>query len=99
VLFVRLMRKPLDCRSDASLAGSYRTLFFLRVAFSQMCSLVGFVAFFLTENPAMYPLGVVFSAAGYATFAPTAARLERDQQDLHAAGCARSLVHALRSPT
>jgi hypothetical protein len=96
VLVVRFVPRPLDCRSDASLAASYRSRFFLRLAFAQAAALCGFVAFFLTADPAMYPLGLVFSAAGFASLAPTAAHLHADQQQLDMAGCGRSLVRALR---
>jgi hypothetical protein len=96
VLLVRFVRRPLDCRSDASLADSYRSRLFLRLAFSQAAALCGFAAFFLTANPAMYPLGLVFSAAGFASLAPTAAHLNADQQELNGAGCGRSLTLALR---
>ena len=96
VLLVRFVPRPLDCRSDASLADSYRSRFFLRLAFAQAAALCGFVAFFLTANPAMYPLGLVFSAAGFVSLAPTAAHLNADQQELNRAGCGRSLVLAVR---
>lgn len=98
VLAARYVRRPLDCRSDARLAETYRQRFFLRIAFANSAALVGFTTFFLTSNPAVYPLALVFSAVGYAHLAPTAAHLETDQQDLQATGCARSLVAALRSP-
>lgn len=96
VLLVGFVPRPLDCRSNASLAASYRSRFFLRLAFAQAAALSGFVAFFLTANPAMYPLGLVFSAVGFASLAPTAAHLHVDQQQLDMAGCGRSLVPALR---
>jgi hypothetical protein len=95
VLLARFVPRPLDCHSDASLAGSYRSRFFLRLAFAQGAGLCGFVAFFLTAHPAMYPLALIFSAAGYISLAPTAARLDADQQALDI-GCGRSLVLALR---
>ncbi|MGH9113709.1 MAG: hypothetical protein ACRDZN_15635 [Acidimicrobiales bacterium] len=94
VLLARFVPRPLNCHSDASLAGSYRSRFFL--AFAQGAALCGFVAFFLTANPAMYPLALIFSAAGYVSLAPTAARLDADQQALGIGGCGRSLVLALR---
>lgn len=96
VLFVRYWPLPLVCRSDVTLAGSYRSRLFLRMAFAHMAALSGFAAFFLTANPAMYPLALVFAAAGYASLAPTATHLEADQQALADLGCARSLVAAVR---
>jgi hypothetical protein len=97
LIVVRFWRGPLDCGSDASLAASYRTRLFLRLAFANSAALVGFVGFFLTGIGLLYPLGMVFSIAGYASFLPTAAHLERDQEDLLDNGCGRSLVTALRT--
>jgi hypothetical protein len=97
LLLVRFVPRPLDCSSDVTLAASYVTRFFLRLGFSEAAGLVGFVGFFLTANPAMYPLGLAFTAVGFAWLAPTAAHLEADQEDLHAAGCSRSLVAAVRA--
>ena len=52
--------RPLDCGSDAALAASYRTRFFLRIALA----LLGFVGFLLTGNPAVYPIGAAFHGGG-----------------------------------
>lgn len=82
IVLSRVVPRPLDCRSEAALAASYRTRFFVRVAFAQAAALCGLATFFVTTNPAMYPLGVAFAAVGYLTFVPTAARLESEQQEL-----------------
>jgi hypothetical protein len=84
--------RPLDCGSDAALAASYRTRFFLRIALA----LLGFVGFLLTGNPAVYPIGAAFTVVGFARLAPTAGNLARDQQELGRTGCPRRLVAALR---
>lgn len=97
LLVVHFWRRPLDCADDARLAASYRTRFFLRLAFAESAALVGFVAFLLTGNGLMYPLGLAFSLAACPSFLPTAGRLEREQEELTDNGCARSLVAALRS--
>lgn len=94
----RVIVKPLDCASDVALAGSYRTTFFLRIAFSESIALVGFVAFILTGNGALYWLALVPTAVGFARAAPTAGNLDRAQEALAVAGCGRSLVTALQSP-
>jgi hypothetical protein len=96
VLIVWFLRRPLDCASDAALAGSYRTRFFVRVAFADVPALVGFAVSAPTLNPAMYPLGLAFTAIGFARLAPTAGRLATDQRELDRSGCGRSLVRALR---
>jgi len=46
----RTIERDLDCSSDESLATSYRTRFFLRMASAQAASLVGFVGFFMVGN-------------------------------------------------
>lgn len=94
----RRIEQPLSCESDAKLAGTYRTRFFLRVAFAEAVALFGFVAVFLTGVFWLYPLAVVFTAVGFARLAPTAGNLTKDQQELYAAGCGRSLVAALATP-
>jgi F0F1-type ATP synthase membrane subunit c/vacuolar-type H+-ATPase subunit K len=46
-LFIsRLVERPLDCSDTGALLVSYRTRFFLRIAFAEAAALVGFVGFF-----------------------------------------------------
>lgn len=92
----RSFDRPLDCSSDQALAGSYRTRFFLRLAFSEVAALVGFVLSILSGSLLPYVVGMVGTLAGFARLAPTTAHLEADQQALTVAGCGRSLVPALR---
>jgi hypothetical protein len=92
------IERPLDCTDPARLAGSYRTRFFLRIAFSEVAALFGFVGFFLTYERWVYPVGAVIALLGFARAAPTASHLRDDQQTLVASGCSLSLVSALRSP-
>jgi hypothetical protein len=96
LLVASAWRRPLDCASDAALGSSYRRRFFLRIAFAECGSLLGFVGFILTGNPAVYPAGAVFTVIGFALLAPTAGNLARDQEELGRTGCRRSLVTALR---
>lgn len=91
----RIFDPQLDCADDDHLAASYRTRFFMRVAFSETVSLVGFVGFILSNTGWLYALGAMFTATGYYRLAPTAAHLANDQVNLAAAGCQRSLVKAL----
>lgn len=88
--------RPLDCSSDQVLAGSYRTRFFLRLAFSEIAALVGFVLSILSGSVLPYFIGMLGTLAGFARLAPTAAHLEADQQVLTGQGCVLSLVAALR---
>jgi hypothetical protein len=94
----RLVRRPLDCSTDVTLAASYGARFFAQAAFAESTVLLGFVTFFLTGNSGMYALGLAFTAVGFVRLAPTAGNLERAQQELGAEGCGRSLVAALRHP-
>jgi hypothetical protein len=93
----RAFERPLDCASEAALAQTYRTRFFMRVAFAQSAALFGFVAVFVVGPVWLYLLGAAFTAVGYARVAPTRANLAADQQRLAEQGCAGSLVAALRT--
>lgn len=94
----KVFERPLDCTSDASLAGSYRTRFFLRIAFAEAIALFAFVFYFLTGPLWIYYVGAAIALARMLPQAPTSAALVRDQDDLTARGCSRSLVSALRHP-
>ena len=94
----RFVERDLDCSDDRSLASSYTTRFFLRLAFGESAALAGFVGFILCGNPLVYVLGLVLAAVGFRRAAPTSRNLAEDQDRLRAAGCGRSLVGALRTP-
>lgn len=90
------VERPLDCEDDAKLAESYRKRFFLRLAFSEVAALLGFVGFFLIYAWWPYVIGAAITALGFRRAAPTSARLAMDQDALAAQGCQRSLISALR---
>lgn len=92
----QVIPKPLSCDR---LGDSYRTRFFLRLAFAESAALVAFVAVLLTGHVELYFLGALATAIGFARAAPSRGNLERDQQELHLAGCAKSLLAAVRVPT
>jgi len=92
------VERPLICGDDQSLAASYRTRFFLRIAFAGVAALLGFVGFFLTYAWWTYPIGVVITAVGFHRAAPTAVHLAADQDQFSAHGCGRSLLRSLRQP-
>jgi hypothetical protein len=95
----RVVEKPLDCATDALLAASYRTRLFVRIAFGEGIALFGFVAVFQGAPLWLYYAGAAVSLIWFWTrAAPTRAALARDQQELNASGCSRSLVAALRGP-
>ncbi len=95
-LSVRRVERPLPCGEGESLAKSYINRFFLRMAFAEAPALTGFVAYLLTGSGWQYPLGALFAAIGLWRLAPTKTHLAEDEERLREAGCARSLVAALR---
>ena len=98
LLLPSLIRRPLDCASAETLSQSYRTRFFLRLAFAESAALVGFVGVFLAERWWLYAIGVAFTSVGFARLAPTEASLSRDQDALSTAGCGLSLKEVLLEP-
>jgi F0F1-type ATP synthase membrane subunit c/vacuolar-type H+-ATPase subunit K len=94
----RFAEKPLDCTTDSALANSYRTRFFLRIAFAETVALFAFVFVFIGAAKWIYAAGAAVALFRFWTSAaPTRTALARDQQRLNAAGCTRSLVAALRT--
>jgi hypothetical protein len=94
----RMIERPIDCASDRSLAGSFRTRLFVRIAFAQAIALFAFVLYFIQGPRWIYYAGAVIAIARLLTQAPTPAALVRDQDELSANGCSRSLIAALRHP-
>lgn len=88
--------RPLACEDDARLAKSYTQRLFLRIALAEAAALAGFVGYLVTGSWGIYVLGAFFTALGFARLAPTTAHLRADEERLRDAGCARSLVAALR---
>lgn len=97
-LLGRRLEKPLEGTSDVTLASSYRSRFFLRVAFAEVAALAGFIAFFETYQWWAFPAGALFTVIGLRRAAPTTARLARDQERLTAVHCEHRLVDALLLP-
>jgi hypothetical protein len=77
---------------------AYRTRFFLRIAFAESGALLGYVGFFLTENPLVYLVGLLPAVLGFAMSAPTRANLEREDQAMAARGCRFTIYRALLIP-
>lgn len=94
----RVAETRLDCADDLQLAVSYRTRFFLRIAFSESAALFGFVGFFIASVWWVYPFGAAIAFVRFARAAPTRSNLRRDQERLNDRGCFRSLVTALAAP-
>lgn len=94
----RTLPRPLDCTTPATLAASYQTRFFLRIAFAETCALAAFVVFVALGPGWVYAVGLAFAMVGFAAAAPAQANLRADQDSLSTTGCTLSLVAALRSP-
>ncbi|MDQ1509645.1 MAG: hypothetical protein QOG50_1489 [Actinomycetota bacterium] len=90
----RMFERPMPCDS---LAGYFRTRMFLRLAFANSIALFGFVFAFTAMSGWLYYFGLALSVPGLVRAAPTRAALIREQDELTARGCNRSLVSALRS--
>jgi hypothetical protein len=98
VLPVRTTARPLDCSSPRALAVSYRTRFFLRVAFAVSPALCAFCIAYIGAPIWTYYATLAFSLFQLATAVlPTRASLARDQAKLDSAGCHLSLVDALNA--
>lgn len=95
---VRVLPVGLDGADELALARSWRSRFFGRCTASILPSLAGFAGFALSGVPALYPLGLAFTAAGLAVSGPFHATLVRDQEHLAIDGCVIPLVPALRHP-
>ena len=67
----RVIQRPLDGTSDANLASTYRTRFFLRIAFGNVPALVAFVASFAAGEYLLYLLGCAFSVVAFVYAAPS----------------------------
>lgn len=91
----RVLGPPLDLTSPATLAGTYRTRFFLRMALGETPALLGFVGFFVYDWW-LYPLGLAFTAVGFAYAAPSVRNLAADQERINAQGSSLRIVPALR---
>jgi F0F1-type ATP synthase membrane subunit c/vacuolar-type H+-ATPase subunit K len=99
IVVTQVADRPLDCTSPATLASSYRTRFFLRLAFAEGVALLGFVFSFTSQNAWVYLPAAAFTLYRFSTVAaPTQRALVADQRALKARGCQLSLVAALRVP-
>jgi hypothetical protein len=91
------IERPLDCSSDAQLFVSYRNRLFVRTAIGESVALWAFVFAFVGGPGWIYYPGLAVALAYFwARVAPTRSALCREQDELNAQGCGRSLVRALR---
>jgi hypothetical protein len=89
------LSRPLDCSSDASLARTYVARFMLRLAFANLCLLIGIFGALAANEWWIVLLGAAVTAAGLARLAPTDEHVRAEQAELDASGCQRDLVTAL----
>jgi hypothetical protein len=101
IVLTRRVERPLDCTSPTTLSGSYKTRFFLRVAFAEMVALFGFTFAFVGRSIWIYYAGAAFTLVRFwIGIAPTRTALAEDQQRLNERGCRFSLIASLRgAPT
>src|SRR4029079_9579239 len=88
----------LACACHRRLAAGCRSRVFLRRAFANSGALCGVTAAFITNSSFVYFVGLLVSIPALLRAAPTRAALAREQPELTARGCQRSLVAALRHP-
>lgn len=91
----QLFARPLRCNDEADLVASYRSRFFVRVAFAEAPALVAFAATVASGESWLYALGAFFAAVGFARVAPTAAHLAQDQEEVRQTGSGLLLLSAL----
>jgi F0F1-type ATP synthase membrane subunit c/vacuolar-type H+-ATPase subunit K len=97
LVLTRAVNPALDCTSSEKLAASYRTRFFIRLAFTENVALFAFMFGFAGGPRWIYAVGGAFTLWRFwAIVAPTRAALARDQEELNAQGCGLSVVAALR---
>ncbi len=94
--FLRFLPLPHDCSDELALARSWRARFLGRTAAAEVAALAGFIAYLLTGTPALYAVGLAFSALGLAYAGPFRSTLVRDQEQLALKACPIALVPALR---
>ena len=91
-----LLPITLDPAGPQSLIESYQRRFFARMAIAEAPALIGFALSFVSGAVTPYLAGAFFAFVGFARLWPSDRRLERDQEELTAAGCPHSLADALR---
>ena len=89
-----LHRRPLDAASATALAQTYRTNFFLKIAFNNVVTLLAFVLSFVAASRLVYPLGLAFALVGFWIAAPGRRDVRRRTDQLRGTGL--DLLVALR---
>ena len=82
-------------KNTNAVRSSAQARFFLRIALAEVPAFVGFFGFILTTNPWVYAAGFAIGFAGMLDARPSAAWIDRGQQQLQADGSDVSLLAAL----
>jgi hypothetical protein len=91
-------RRPLVTSSLEALVGSYRSLMFIGVAFAESAAMMGFSGASITHKLWVYVVGMALGLFGLRWVAPTAADIERRQQQIATSGSPLSLMEAPAGP-
>jgi hypothetical protein len=92
------IERPLTRASDRGLAEAFETRMFLRIAFAMSPALFGFTAAFVVNASWVFYVSALASVPALLRAAPSRRALARDQEELTARRCDRSLVAVLRRP-
>jgi hypothetical protein len=95
----RLAMRPLDGSSEAQLAQTWRTRFFLLIGLGELPALAGFIAAFQAGSVAPYFLGAAATGVLWVRAAPTAGHIARDQEALRDQSSPLSLLAVLSTWT
>jgi hypothetical protein len=87
--------RPLDVSSEAALANSYRTNFFLSVAPAEVPGWAGFAMALVTGTNGPYLIGMTAMLLGFLLAAPSRRDIARRQREIVAAGSSLSVGKAL----
>jgi hypothetical protein len=95
----RLQRRPLPLGSEEQLGASYRALFFISLGASVVPMLFALCAILVEKSFWIGLVGLPFTIACFAIFAPTRKNIERRQQEIRTSGSPLSLGQALMDST
>jgi hypothetical protein len=90
-----IVERPLDGSDVGRLAETWRTRFFVRIAFGEAPALAGFAGAFLAGSISPYVLGASATAVIFARSAPSARQIAKDQDGLDERGSSLSLATVL----
>ena len=90
-----VLGRPLSTTDPKSLAGSWRTRFFIGLGLAEVVALIAFAAALVVGNRWLYVIGLGFALYGLWMIAPSRKNLARDQDRLRLQGSSLDLTSAL----